>query len=114
MLFPMELKLMSIVWTHTPLTASHLARLAADQIGWKRTTTYTVVARLAERGVLERQGKLVRPLLSREAYETEAVRTLLGDVFDGDWNRLSAVVQSLAEKSDTANAGDSIDKSMNV
>ena len=54
-------------------------------------------------------------LLESKPSTYRALKTPLdGDVFDGDWNRLSAVVQSLAEKSDTANAGDSIDKSRNM
>lgn len=93
MLFPMEWKLMSIVWDHAPLTASHLSRLAADEIGWKRTTTYTVIARLAERGILEKEGKLVRPLLSRMEAEDEAIRSLLAESFDGDRARLAAALE---------------------
>ena len=93
MLFPMEQKLMSLLWEHSPITAAHLARLAADEIGWKRTTTYTVVARLAERGIVEKDGKLVRPLLSRAEAEEAAVRTLLADAFEGDQNRLKAAIE---------------------
>ena len=96
MLFPMEQRLMSLIWERSPITAAHLARLAADEIGWKRTTTYTVIARLAERGILERQGKLVRPLLTRAAAEEEAVRGLLESVFEGDRDRLRAVVERIA------------------
>lgn len=114
MLFPMELKLMSIVWDHAPLTASHLSRLAADEIGWKRTTTYTVIARLAERGILAKEGKLVRPLLSREAFEDESIRSLLADVFEGDWIRLGSAVQRLAEQANAINTNDSIDKSIQM
>ena len=93
MLYPMEQKLMSILWANTPVTAAHLARLAADEIGWKRTTTYTVVARLAERGIVAKEGKLVRPLITREEAEDAAIRTLLTDTFDGDRVRLSAALK---------------------
>ena len=93
MLFPMEQKLMSLLWANSPVTAAHLARLAAEEIGWKRTTTYTVVARLAERGIVERQGKLVRPLVSREKAEEEAIRTLLAESFDGDRVRFAAALK---------------------
>lgn len=93
MLYPMEQKLMSLIWTNSPITAAHLARIAADEIGWKRTTTYTVVARLCERGILERQGKLVRPLLTRSQAEDLALRGLLESVFEGDRDRLRAAVE---------------------
>ncbi len=92
MLYPMEQKLMSLIWANSPVTAARLARLAADGIGWKRTTTYTVIARLCERGILLREGKLVRPLLTRDAAEEEAVCGLLESVFEGDRDRLLSAV----------------------
>lgn len=93
MLYPMEQKLMSLIWANSPVTAAHLARIAADEIGWKRTTTYTVITRLAERGILERQGKLVRPLLTREEAEEEAICALLADTFAGDRDRFAAALE---------------------
>lgn len=101
MLYPMEQKLMSLIWDHDPITAAHLARLAAEEIGWKRTTTYTVIARLCERGILMRQGRAVRPLLSRTAAEEEAVRGLLASVFEGDHDRLQATVLRIREQDQT-------------
>ncbi|MGM9648169.1 MAG: BlaI/MecI/CopY family transcriptional regulator [Eubacteriales bacterium] len=102
MLFPMELKLMSLIWENSPVTAAHLARLANDRIGWKRTTTYTVVARLCERGILERQDKLVRPLLSRRQAEEEAVRSVLADCFGGERERLEAALDRISSKDSKA------------
>lgn len=93
MLYPMEQKLMSLIWANSPITAAHLARIAADEIGWKRTTTYTVVARLCERGILERQGKLVRPLLFRREAEDAALRGLLETAFEGDAERMRAAME---------------------
>lgn len=100
---------MSLVWEHSPVTAAHLARIAADEIGWKRTTTYTVVARLCERGILVRQGKLVRPLLSRECAEDDAVRELLASAFEGDRERMKAAIGRVL-----ANADQPIDKRTDV
>ncbi|MBQ8382559.1 MAG: BlaI/MecI/CopY family transcriptional regulator [Clostridia bacterium] len=108
----MEQKLMSLVWANSPVTVAQLARIAAPQIGWKRTTTYTVVARLCERGFLERQGSLVRPLLSREAAEEEAVRGLLESLFEGDCARMRATVERIlpSETKDLAPAVDNSDE----
>ena len=115
MLFPMEQKLMSLLWDHSPITAAYLARLAADEIGWKRTTTYTVIARLVERGVMERDGKLVRPLLSREQAEEDAVRLLLAETFEGDRSRLLAAIErALPEGEKTESSMKSIDISRTV
>ncbi|MBQ8288198.1 MAG: BlaI/MecI/CopY family transcriptional regulator [Clostridia bacterium] len=96
----MEQKLMSLIWANSPVTAAHLARIAADEIGWKRTTTYTVIARLCERGILERQGKLVRPLLSRAEAEDAALRGLLESVFESDAQRMRAAMERVLPKTD--------------
>lgn len=115
MLYPMEQKLMSLLWANSPVTAAHLARLAAEEIGWKRTTTYTVVARLAERGIVERQGKLVRPLITRKEAEEEAIRTLFADIFDGDRDRFAAALERVFPRDvDRENADNPIDISGNV
>ena len=96
----MDQKLMSLIWANSPVTAAHLARIAADEIGWKRTTTYTVIARLCERGILERQGKLVRPLLSRAEAEDAALRGLLESVFESDAQRMRAAMERVLPKTD--------------
>ena len=83
MLFPMELKLMSIVWDHAPLTASHLSRLAADEIGWKRTTTYTVIKRLSERGVIKSENAIVTSIVSKEEAQQSELEELMDKKFEG-------------------------------
>lgn len=95
MLYPMELKLMDLIWTHAPITLPHLCRLAADAIGWKRTTTYTVVSRLCDHGYLLRTDSTVTPILTREMAEEVAVLTLLNDYFGGKRERLEAVLDRI-------------------
>lgn len=108
MLYPMERKLMELVWANAPVTASHLCRYAEEAIGWKRTTTYTVIARLAERGCLERRGSLVTPILTREKAEEDALRGLLADYFGGERERLETALERILPKE--ANALDKSDK----
>ena len=50
-----EYRFCLIMWEHAPVTAAQLARLCQEQLGWKRTTTYTVIKRLGERGVLKNE-----------------------------------------------------------
>ena len=95
MLYPMELKLMELIWAHAPVTLPHLCRLAADAIGWKRTTTYTVVSRLCERGYLVRNDSTVVPLLTRQRAEEAAVLSLLEDYFGGNRENLEAVLDRM-------------------
>ena len=95
MLYPMELKLMELIWVHAPVTLPHLCRLAADAIGWKRTTTYTVVSRLCDRGYLLRTDSTVMPILTRQRAEEEAVVTLLEEYFGGKREELIAVLDRI-------------------
>ena len=48
-IFDSELKLCEILWQHQPVKSSELVRLCADQLGWKKSTTYTVIKRLTDR-----------------------------------------------------------------
>ena len=49
-----EYRFCLILWKHEPVTAAQLAKLCLEQLGWKRTTTYTIIKRLGERGILSK------------------------------------------------------------
>ena len=60
-----EYRFCLILWEHGPIAAAQLARLCQEQLGWKRTTTYTVIKRLGERGVLKNEDGMVTALVSK-------------------------------------------------
>ena len=49
-IFDSELRFCEILWEHQPVKSSELVRLCAEKLGWKKSTTYTVIKRLTERG----------------------------------------------------------------
>lgn len=61
-----EYKFMNIVWEHAPVKSSELVSLANQELGWKKSTTYTVIRRLCERGVIKNDESIVTPLINRE------------------------------------------------
>ena len=61
-----EYRFCLIMWEHEPVTAARLVKLCQDQLGWKRTTTYTVIKRLGERGVLKNDNGTVTSLVSKD------------------------------------------------
>ena len=61
-----EYRFCLIMWEHEPVTAVELVKLCQDQLGWKRTTTYTVIKRLGERGVLKNDNGTVTSLVSKD------------------------------------------------
>jgi len=59
-------RLMDIVWDHEPVESPELCRIAEEKLGWKRTTTYTVLKRLCEKGYLANDASMVTTRIARE------------------------------------------------
>ena len=78
-----EYRFCLILWEHEPVTAVELVRLCQDQLGWKRTTTYTVIKRLCERGVLQNQNGTVTSLFSKDQVQACEIDELLEKKFEG-------------------------------
>jgi predicted transcriptional regulator len=81
--FESEYRFCQILWAHEPVRSGELARLCAEQLGWKPTTTYTVIKRLSDRGVLRNENSVVSSLLSREQVQAAEVDELLEKKFGG-------------------------------
>lgn len=82
-LFDAEYKFVSLIWDHEPINSTDLVKLCQDRLGWKKSTTYTVLRKLCERGILQNQHAIVSTLIKREdaqKYESEA---LIEKAFDG-------------------------------
>ena len=74
-----EHRFMKIVWENQPLTGAQLVKLCSDSLGWKKSTTYTVLKRLSEKGVVENRNSTIIPLVSRKEvgiYESENLISL--------------------------------------
>ena len=91
-IFDSELKIIDILWTAGELPAREIAALAADQVGWSKTTTYTVLKKCVEKGLLERRdpGFLCRPLLTRQDAQRRETRDLIDRMYGGSADRLVA------------------------
>ena len=78
-----EYRFCLIMWEHEPVTAVELVKLCQKQLGWKRTTTYTVIKRLGERGVLKNEDGKITSLVSK--YESQAceIEELVEKRFEG-------------------------------
>ena len=78
-----EFRFCQVLWDHEPVTAAELARLCLQELGWTRTTTSTVIKRLAERGVLQNQDGVVTALVSRDRAEVSEIDELMEKKFGG-------------------------------
>lgn len=78
-----EYRFCLIMWEHEPVTAAHLVKLCQEQLGWKRTTTYTVIKRLGERGVLKNDNGTITSLISKDKAQANEISELVEKKFEG-------------------------------
>ncbi len=81
--FESEYRFCLVLWEHEPIKSRELVLLCKEQLGWKPTTTYTVIKRLAERGVLKNENTVVTSLVSKEEICAEEVDEFVGKKFGG-------------------------------
>jgi len=82
-IFESEYRFCLILWEYEPITAAKLAKLSQERLGWKRTTTYTVIKRLGERGVLKNENGTVTSLISKDEAQACEIDELLEKKFEG-------------------------------
>ena len=82
-IFESEYRFCLILWAHEPIRTTELAALCREQLGWKRTTTYTVIKRLCERGVLRNENSVITSLISKEQAQAAEIDTLVKTRFEG-------------------------------
>ena len=81
--FESEYRFCLILWEREPVKSSELVRLCKERLGWKPTTTYTVIKRLAERGVLKNENTVVTSLVSKDAIQEAEIDQLVETKFGG-------------------------------
>ncbi|MBO4848548.1 MAG: BlaI/MecI/CopY family transcriptional regulator, partial [Clostridia bacterium] len=82
-IFESEYRFCRILWENEPIRSGELVRLCGEKLGWKPTTTYTVIKRLAERGIVENSGSVVRSLVGRDEIGEAEIAELVDSRFDG-------------------------------
>ncbi|MBE6634850.1 MAG: BlaI/MecI/CopY family transcriptional regulator [Ruminococcaceae bacterium] len=78
-----EARFADIVWRNAPIATAELVRLCEDELGWKRTTTYTVLKRLSERGLFKNDGGTVFPLMTRDEFYSIQSENVVMNSFGG-------------------------------
>lgn len=78
-----EYRFCLILWEHEPIKSKTLVELCQRQLGWKPTTTYTVMKRLADRGVLKNENTVVTSLVSKDTVQRAEIDDLVEKKFAG-------------------------------
>lgn len=82
-IYESEYRFCLILWEHEPVRSKELVRLCQEQLGWKSTTTYTVIKRLSERGVLKNENTIVSSLVSKEQVQAAELEEFVEKTFEG-------------------------------
>ena len=82
-IFDSEYRFCLILWEHEPIKSKELVRLCQEQLGWKATTTYTVIKRLSERGVVKNENTVVTSLVSKDQVQQAEIDQLVEKTFEG-------------------------------
>lgn len=82
-IFESEYRFCLILWEHEPIKSSELVNLCKEQLGWKPTTTYTVIKRLSERGVLKNEKTIVSALVTKDEVQAAEIQEMVDKTFEG-------------------------------
>ena len=85
-----EYRFAALVWHNEPIASGRLAALAASELGWKKSTTYTVLKKLCERGILQNEGSTVTSLVKKEEVQCAESAAVVDKTFDGSLPRFVA------------------------
>ena len=100
-IFESEYRFCLILWENEPIRSAELAKLCKENLGWSKTTTYTVIKRLSDRGVLKNENTVVSSLVSKEEAQMHELDELVEKKFQGSLPAFIAAFghrQSLSEE----------------
>ena len=82
-IYESEYRFCLILWEHEPIRSKELVKLCEEHLGWKSTTTYTVIKRLSERGVLKNENTIVSSLVSKDQVQAAELEEFVEKTFEG-------------------------------
>ncbi len=78
-----ETRFAKLIWEYEPIASGDLVRLCEQELSWKKSTTYTVLKKLCERGLFCNENGTVKALISKEAYYAAQSAQFVEQTFDG-------------------------------
>ena len=94
-IFESEYRFCLILWKHEPINSTKLAKICKEELGWSRTTTYTVIRRLSDRGVVKNENATVTSLVSKEEVQASEMDEMMEKTFEGS---LPAFIAAFAKR----------------
>ncbi len=78
-----ESRFADIIWSNEPMATKQLVQMCADELNWKRTTTYTILKKLCEKGFFKMENSIITSQISREEYHSIQSEKFLEETFQG-------------------------------
>lgn len=78
-----EMRFADIIWMHEPLSSGALVKLALNELAWKKSTTYTIIRKLCEKGIFQNENGTVSSLVSKSEYDAMQSEKFIADTFSG-------------------------------
>lgn len=85
-----DYRFMTLVWENAPVNSGELVKLCLDKLGWKKSTTYTVIKKLCERGLIKNENAVVSVLIPMEKVQSEETEFFVDRTFGGSLSGLVA------------------------
>ena len=82
-IFESEYRFCLLLWDNEPINSTKLVQLAKENLGWSKATTYTVIRRLSERGVIKNENTIVSALISKEQAQKSRLEEMVEETFEG-------------------------------
>lgn len=99
--FESEYRFCLILWRHEPISSAQLAKICSTELGWSRTTTYTVIKRLSDRGVVKNENAVVTSLVSKQEVQVAEIDEMMEKTFEGS---LPAFIAAFARRQELSDA----------
>ena len=93
-LCPIETRFAELIWDRAPVSSGELVKLAEQELSWKKSTTYTILRRLCQKGLFQNEGGTVTALMTREDFYSRQSRQFVEETFDGSLPRFLAAFTS--------------------
>lgn len=94
-IFESEYRFCLILWEHEPIKSMELVKLCREKLDWSKTTTYTVIKRLCERGVIRNENAIVTSIISKEEAQMSELEEMMDKKFE---NSLPAFIAAFGRK----------------
>ena len=82
-IFESEYRFCLLLWENEPVNSTKLVALFKENLGWSKATTYTVIRRLSERGVIKNENTIVSSLISKEEAQSSRLEEMVEETFEG-------------------------------